>query len=187
MLFSIVLPWLAAAMLLLHSSLATAIPTPGELLRRDNGTYENVAPFPFDTAHTPYLASAFDVILSIPDSVIAQGDAAVKQWIKDHTPTQPPPTRDLHPDLEPRVGWWGVANCVATIFKVLTKDEFEVVRILRIRQLINDLGGTWAVAKMLLSAKKWADLIKLAGQELVDLANILVSSHDIMSGCFHIL
>src|ERR1700738_2427629 len=113
--FSIILTWLTSTMLLLYSSAATAIPAPNELLTRGNTNTTNIEPFPFDPINTPYLASAFDVIVSIPDNIIAQGETVVKQWIKDHTPSQPPSSRDLHS----RQNWWNIANCVWTVLQVL--------------------------------------------------------------------
>lgn len=191
MLFSTILTWLASATVLLQTSTATAIPVSGELVSRDNSTSENIVPFPFDEKNTPYLASTFDVITSIPNSVIQQGDAAVKQWIKDHTSSQPPvssSTRDLHlrdSDLEARQSWWNIANCVWTILTVIASDEFPLAKILRIKQLISDLGGAWAVAKMVLRAKSLADLIWLGGQELKDLVDLLLGVDSIQGACFH--
>jgi hypothetical protein len=94
----------------------------------------------------------------MPDSVISQGDVAIKQWVEDHAPTGPPPTRrDLHPTEhkhEARLNVVNIVNCAYVIVSVLASDKVLPAKLLRIKQLINDLGGAWAVAKMFLNVKE---------------------------------
>ncbi|KAL8890020.1 MAG: hypothetical protein Q9192_005933 [Flavoplaca navasiana] len=163
------------------SVLTTAIPKPVDLAPARRAESAEAVPFPFDEAQSGYLEEAFHMIEDIPDSVLDDGDEAVKAWAKEH---QPPSHLAVRAELAPRQDWAQIASCAFEIGKAILENLWPVSKIRRIRDLIKFLGGARAVAKMLLKAKTFKQLIIIGGPELQELAEILLGVQAVVNACF---
>ena len=163
------------------SVLTTAIPKPVDLAPARRAESAEAVPFPFDEAQAGYLEEAFHMIEDIPDSVLDDGDEAVKAWAKEH---QPPSQLAVRAELAPRQDWAQIARCAFEIARAIVEIRVPGAKVRRIKDLIKLLGGARAVAKMLLKAKTIKELFIIGGPELAELADILLNVQAVVSACF---
>ncbi|KAL8925529.1 MAG: hypothetical protein Q9208_003420 [Pyrenodesmia sp. 3 TL-2023] len=192
--YSTLLSVAVAAFTLTPSILTHAIPKPVDLaapasdlaIRADDD-----GPPPMgsnDEALSKYIEDAMETIASIPDSVLDDGDEAVRQWALAHGAGGSSPQLDTRSStdvaLEKRQGWVQVAKCAFAIGKAIAENAFPISKLRRIRDLIRVLGGAKQVAKMLLKAKSIKQMIIIGGPELQEIAEILLGVADVVNECF---
>jgi hypothetical protein len=186
-----------AALQLTPQVLASTIPSSFSSLER-RAEFGTIVPFPFDEndADIEALERAFAVINEIPDSVIDDGDAAIKEWVHSHTDLVARSNNDISarsaeadPEaeagaeaaLEPRQSFTQVLICAGAILKAVAENA---VPIAKVRALIRAIGGVRKLARAVLRARSIDELIKLAGPEAGELAQILLGVTDVVNECF---
>lgn len=191
MLYTTILSVAVATLQLSPKILTSAIPVSSSLQIR--AVNDEAVPFPFDEADASAIENAFATITSIPDSVIDDGDEAVRNWVQAHNTNNTQlmvrdnnagprlTVRDDEAALEPRQGFVQVAKCAFAIGKAIAEN---VLPVRRVKALIFALGGARRVAKLLLKAKSIRELIILGGPELQELAEILLGITDVVNACF---
>lgn len=177
MLYSTFLAFAVTALQFVQISFASTVPEQDDLVRRED--HSKIVPFPFDESTAPALADALNLITSIPDDVLDAGDDATHDWLAKHGYGNKPNAK-----LTRRQGWLAVLNCVFAIGKFIAENGVPALKLARVKKLIELLGGAGAVAKMLLKAKSWKELITIAGPDLEALALELLGWGDIAQACF---
>lgn len=163
-------------------------PASGLQARAEDAALDHIAPFPFpdDDDSAAQLEKAFDAIVNVPDSVLKAGAGPTKDWFKDQFPEA---FRDEHdkrdPELAPRVSVAAVAACVFQLVKFIAENgPLPELKILRIKRLVNLLGGTTAAVKALLKARTYRELIIIGGPNLEALAKELLGYGGVATACF---
>lgn len=169
------------ALSLSTTTLGLSIPETASLQIRaeDNN---NVTPFPFDEADSAVLEKAFDAITSIPDSVLDDGEEALKEWIKSHPSSPQLTVRD--DALEPRQTLFQILKCAGAIVQAIAENAFPISKLRRLKELIRVLGGARQVAKLLLKAKTFKQVLIIGGPELQQIAEILLGVTNVVNSCF---
>jgi hypothetical protein len=105
------------------------------------------------------LEDAFAVVDAIPDEVLVQGDEATGKWVKEHYQSKGDKT-----GLEKRLDIKEIAECA---YELAT--NIPAAKVLKVKRLVDRLGGWRAAAKKLLAARR--DKKKVVGliKELIDL------------------
>ncbi|KAL8685911.1 MAG: hypothetical protein Q9218_007469 [Villophora microphyllina] len=151
-------------------------------------TDQTLVPFPFDEADSNYLEDAFSTIISIPDSVLDNGQEAVKDWVLAHQSTSPyqttPQPQERSVNLIERQGWLQVAKCAWAITQAIIENALPISKLRRVRELIEAIGGVKKTAKLLLKAKGLRDLYAIGGPELAQLGEIFLGVTGIIGPCF---
>lgn len=143
--YSTILSVAFATLTLTPSVLANAIPNPVGLAPARRAEAAEVSVFPFDEADAPYLEEAFQMIEDIPDSVLDDGDEAVKAWANAHKPNTQHAVRS---ELAPRQSLYEIAKCALAIVQAIAENAFPIAKLRRLRDLVKVLGGAKAVAKV---------------------------------------
>lgn len=152
-----------------------------------------------DTAFTPdhrdALTSLFDTVLSIPDDVLAAGDGAAQAWLVQHGVAGPDTLGQVAVVVEkrapaeiaavaPQASIWKIAKCVAAIVQLLATTAIPAAKLLKIKKLIEALGGTRKAVELILKATSKAEKLKAGGQALVALAAELLGISAVKNNCF---
>jgi hypothetical protein len=141
------------------------------------------------------LENAGAAIIEIPDSVVENGDAAaIKKWEQTLTNLIARSNNDINARsaeadaeaeaeaaLEPRQGFMQVVICAGAILKAVAENAVPVAKV---RALIRAIGGVRKLARAVLKARSIDELIKLAGPEAGELAQILLGVTDVANECF---
>lgn len=182
---------LAVGLTALHLApqvLTSTVPSFSSLERR--AEIDSIVPFPFgDDADLGDLVKVFGIITDMPDSVIDKGDAAIKKWVQSQTNiaarSNDISARDAEADpeaaLEPRQGFLQVALCAAAILRAVAENAVPVAKV---RALIRAIGGVRKLARALLRARSFAELITIAGPEAGELVQIFFGVTGVVNSCF---
>ncbi|KAG6995766.1 hypothetical protein G7Y79_00042g078710 [Physcia stellaris] len=187
--YSTIFTAFVATLQLSSTGLALSIPQTNTLEVRAEDNTTAITPFPFDEANADIIEHAFDAITDIPDSVLDAGEDALKQWLGTHNSTtlqltaRAPTTLNPTP-LEPRQSLLHILKCAGAILKAVAENAFPLSKLRRLKELIKFLGGARKVAKMLLRAKTFRQLLVIGGPELVELAEILLGVGGVVHSCF---
>lgn len=188
--FSTLIPTAIAVFTLTSTVLSTVIPAPASLPLTTRGEH-GIVPFPFDESDSAEIENALAPFESVPDALIQSGDSkAIKDWIQTHQPPFPHLTvrndGSTPPALphKPRQIAITIFNCAFAILRAIAENVFPEAKVARVAELVKALGGARKVAKMLLRAKTFSDLITIGGPELVELAEIFLGISDIAQACF---
>ena len=179
--------FLSMGVAVLHFSstaLSLSIPKEHSLQTRAD---ESVVPFPFDEADFSELEATFNLIEKIPDSALAEGQAAVSDWLTSQLGSSTVAVRDTSAALESRQSALQIANCAGSILKAIIEFALPISKLSKVRKLIKALGGARKVAKMLLKAKSWKQIYQIGGAKLEELAKILLGADEIIQNCFMFL
>lgn len=87
-------------------------------------------------------------------------------------------------DLQARVDWWKVTKCVASIVQLLATTAVPAAKLLKIKKLIEGLGGAKQAVELMLKATTRAEKLKVGGDALVQLAAELMGINMVKSNCF---
>jgi hypothetical protein len=70
------------------------------------------------------------------------------------------------------------------IAKAIIENGLPFAKIARLRDLIKILGGGKEVAKMLLKAKSFKELLIIGGPELAEIGEMLLGLQGVVTACF---
>ncbi|KAK0644106.1 hypothetical protein B0T16DRAFT_495000 [Cercophora newfieldiana] len=167
-----------------------------------------VAPFAFATAASPRtdisfvgkpihapeilgsLSLLFQSIDSIPYDVLESGEEATDDWLVAHglrhhnTPIK---AREDTPIEERAVAATAslldIINCAAAVSELILDAAVPVKQLLQIKKLIDALGGARKAAELLLKSKDVQDAVKLGGESLKELFEILMEFKKVKKAC----
>lgn len=179
--YSTILSFGVAALGFSSSSLGLNIPADSSLEARVD-SHANVTPFPFDEAHAAVLEDAFNAIASIPPDVLDSGEDALKAWITTHEAVPKVSARSA--SLEPRQSFFHILQCAGAIIKAVAENYFPIAKLRRLKELVQVLGGARNVAKLLLRAKTFHQILIIGGPELLEIAEILLGITNVVNSCF---
>ena len=163
---------------------ATVLANPFKILNRDVLAALNedtTTPFPFEkSAETIVeLASAFDFLEHIPDTILQAGDNATTNYVNLHsTEYVQALTETTSNDLETR----GIKEVLKCAYE-LTTTFIPAAKLLKLKKAITAAGGATKAAKALLAAKNLA-AAKQLGQAFVDIINVITGYTAIRDACF---
>ena len=118
------------------------------------------------------VTKALELINSIPDEVLAQGDAATQQWLAEH-PVSTTTTR---------ASVWG---CTAAITLFLGTNLVSAAKLLKIKKLIKALGGVKEAVQLMWGASFSYEKMQAAGGALAALAGEFFGVTSIREKCFN--
>ena len=135
------------------------------------------------------LEHVFDVLTTIPDQVLQDGDDATDKWLKEHG-HRPATTKravaattgEVAADLEDR-GFWDVAKCAGAIAAFIASNAIGAAKLLRIKKYIEALGGVRKAAELLLKASNNAERLKEGGEALALLAGEILGVSMVSNNC----
>ncbi|KAK3952710.1 hypothetical protein QBC32DRAFT_313713 [Pseudoneurospora amorphoporcata] len=205
-----------AGLLASLSSLALALPSPTPqevttVVPSDIEIDESLASYNFTPAFTSSLDELFNLLDSIPDSVLESGDDALNQWFIDNDLRDPtaPLLIDTNPDVTPdldsldnldilisdsdlaergvvvaRATAWKIAKCVASIVQLIATTAVPAAKLLKIKKYIKALGGVQESVKLMLGATTKAEKLKVGGTALVYLSAEILGISSVKAACF---
>ncbi|KAL8968313.1 MAG: hypothetical protein Q9183_002522, partial [Haloplaca sp. 2 TL-2023] len=106
-----------------------AVPKTSALETRAEPNGDTV-PFPFDESDPSAIEAALKTIEDIPDSVLDDGDAAVKAWVTNHEAKPTLAVRDLA--LQPRQDWATIIACAGSIIAAIAENAFPLAKLRRL-------------------------------------------------------
>ncbi|MEV2336865.1 hypothetical protein ABNB63_17820 [Paenibacillus larvae] len=106
----------------------------------------------------------FFLLESLPDSVIAEGDNAIVDWLNKNS--------NMHVGQQGDFATFGLIGCVSAIGTALFTNLIPFAKIAKIKAAIKAAGGATTFVKTLMSAYKAA---KNAGKATWDAVKIAVS------------
>ncbi|CCC14054.1 hypothetical protein SMACR_08503 [Sordaria macrospora] len=195
----------------LLASLALAFPSPlpqeatSVVPQTDIDIDDSLVSYNFTPAFTSSLDDLFNLLDSIPDSVLESGDEALNQWFIDNDLRDP--SADLLLDTTPalevddldlvgdetlvergvlvaRASAWKIAKCVASIVQMIATTAVPAAKLLKIKKYIKALGGVKESVKLLLGATTKAEKLKAGGKALVYLSAELLGISSVKAACF---
>lgn len=89
------------------------------------------------------LYKIFSAIADIPDSVLAQGDEATKQWLLNRLQVDPRPGA-----VQPR----GIVGCISAVGLAIATNALPIFKIARIRNIIRAFGSVGKFVRAFYSA-----------------------------------
>ncbi|QWS33693.1 hypothetical protein [Curtobacterium aetherium] len=118
------------------------------------------------------LEQGLEFIQSIPDAVLLSGDAALQEWIAV-----------THPELlrGPRAD---IVGCTGAIAWLIASTAIPVAKILKIKKLINALGGVAKAVRIFWGASFSWEKIKAVGGAAGALAAELIGITSVKQKCF---
>lgn len=132
-------------------------------------------------ARSRELTAGLNYIMSIPDSVLLQGDAATQEWVKNH----PGPQASGLKAGSNEVGTYAsVLGCAGAIATVIASTAFPAAKILKIKKLVKELGGVAEAAKLFWGASFSYEKVKALGGAAAALAGELIGITQIKEQCF---
>ena len=128
------------------------------------------------SAETAKLTDGLDFIMSIPDSVLAQGDAATQQWVAAQ---QSQPSGGT---VQPAAN---ILSCSGAIAVAIAGVALPAAKILKIKKLANELGGVSEAVKLMWGASFQYEKMQAAGGALAALGAELLGIAAIQQECFN--
>ncbi|KAI5802954.1 hypothetical protein EDC01DRAFT_645391 [Geopyxis carbonaria] len=180
MLFNLLTTGLTLALTLLLAaapSRAAALPSAGDLsVRQDAADADAAPPLALTTSDAPALENAFSILTAIPDTVLESGDAATQAWLDANKAALEPPSADADGTRT-----LGVGGCIWAITKVIVEGLLPAAKILRVKRIVQQLGGIRKAVQALLRAKeKWAE----AGEIVKELFYLVSGLDEVRKNCF---
>lgn len=159
----------------------------------------NVIPT-FGSNYEMALTSLFATIESIPDEVLLAGDRATEQWLAnggiassqvlESLVTAEKREESASPVAESTMreravaGIWDIAACVAAIVSLLASTAIPAAKLLKIKKLIEELGGVRTAVELLIGATFTKEKLKAVGSALATLAAELLGIAAVKNYCF---
>lgn len=129
-------------------------------------------------AEAQQMESGLNYVMSIPEEVLQQGDAATQQWLRDN-PINPAAQ-------EGRVTTYAsVLGCSGAILGMLGGNLVGAAKILKIRKYIDALGGVKDAVQLMWGASFSYEKMMAAGGALGSLAAELTGVASIKAACFN--
>jgi hypothetical protein len=120
---------------------------------------------------------ALELIQSVPDEVLAQGDAATAAWFREHG-------RGAGDDRGLVTTQASVLGCTAAIATVIASTAFPAAKILKVKKLIGELGGVAKAVEIFSGASFSYEKLQVVGGAALALAGELIGITSIKEECF---
>jgi hypothetical protein len=120
---------------------------------------------------------ALELIQSVPDEVLAQGDAATAAWFREHG-------RGAGDDRGLVTTQASVLGCTAAIATVIASTAFPAAKILKVKKLIGELGGVAKAVEIFWGASFSYEKLQVVGGAALALAGELIGITSIKEECF---
>ena len=132
------------------------------------------------TAHfsTVDIEDGLTVLMSIPDTVLLQGDAATQQWLQQNSAV----SGSSSGVATMAADFWG---CSGSIVLALGGLALPAAKILKIKKLMNELGGVTEAVRMMWGASFSYEKMQAAGGALAALGAELLGIAGIKEKCFN--
>lgn len=117
---------------------------------------------PIDAAGLAELEAGLRVISDIPDTVLEQGEQALKQWLAQHAPDEAASEGGRQKRS------FNAGGCARGILLAVGSNIFAVAKIYKMKKAIDKLGGAGKVAKRLQAKKKMGKNFKKGLMEVFE-------------------
>lgn len=138
------------------TAVAMALPiAPAQAVPQASATSVSVSAASAETSDVQEVADGLELIMQIPDEVLAQGDAATHSWLKANrgeASAQSIGSVVRNDGGVSTLGWGDAAGCAAAIGGIALGVAVPAVKLLRIKKDIKAIGGVWESAKLLVGA-----------------------------------
>lgn len=111
----------------------------------------------------------FTIVMSIPDSVLAQGDLATQAWLQAH-----------YGHL-PQADFWG---CAWALGQLIVSTAIPAAKLLKLKKAIQALGGVQNAVRLLAQHGFNANSLKRLGGAAYELVEIILDIKDVREKCF---
>lgn len=118
------------------------------------------------------LENALELINSIPDEVLLEGDEATQAWLEDNTQAGA---------FVEEASFWG---CSGAIISMIGGNLIGASKLLKIKRLIAQLGGVSQAVRLMWGASFKYEKMREAGKALGALAGELFGIDQIRKNCF---
>jgi hypothetical protein len=123
------------------------------------------------TSSSADLEAAFSLIESIPEDVLLAGDKALQNWADAN-------------HISPRDARANVVGCAGAIALVIASTAFPAAKILKIKRLINSLGGVAKAVRLFWGASFSYEKLHALGGAAAALGAELLGITQIKKQCF---
>ena len=138
-------------------------------------THHQIAVHELDTslAGNAYeLEKALELINSIPDEVLLAGDEATLAWFEENAQSG---------QFVEEASFW---ECSGAIASLIAGNLIGASKLLKIKRLINDLGGVAQAVRLMWGAGFKYEKMLAAGKAVAALAAELIGISQVQRGCF---
>ena len=119
------------------------------------------------------LENGLELIMSVPDSILNQGNQATQVWMEENYPS--------YLQTLTRANLWGCAGAIAAI---IASTALPAAKILKIKKLIKALGGVNEAAAIIWGASFNYEKLQSLGGAAAALAAELLGIAEVQSQCF---
>ncbi|WP_155850335.1 hypothetical protein [Arthrobacter sp. Br18] len=123
------------------------------------------------------LTEGMTLLLSIPDSVLEQGDDATRTWLAERNAAGESGGETVQPMAN-------VFSCAGAIAVAIAGVALPAAKILKIKKLANELGGVSEAVQLLWGASFKYEKMQAAGGALAALGAELLGIAAIQNECF---
>ncbi|XWX58792.1 hypothetical protein ABUV78_01927 [Clavibacter nebraskensis] len=132
-------------------------------------------------AHAQDVRGALELIESVPDDVLVQGDAATAAWFLENGPGARAGAIDDRGLVTTQAS---VLGCTAAIATVIASTAFPAAKILKVKKLIGELGGVAKAVQIFWGASFSYEKLQAVGGAALALAGELIGITSIKEECF---
>lgn len=169
---------------------ALSVPSGAALAATDPPTARSATSVPQSGLHQSImsqqmLATQWTIALShineIPEQVLVKGDRATQEWLQANRPNSP---LLANPGNQPGLGasFWG---CSGAILALIGGNLVGAAKLLKIKRLINDLGGVTQAVRIMWGASFSYEKMRAAGGAIAALAGEFLGISQVRSQCFN--
>lgn len=119
------------------------------------------------------MTEALEVIESIPDEVLLQGDEATREWLQND------------PKAQEATQEASALGCTASILSLIGGNMIVAGKLLKIKRLIQDLGGVVSAVRHMAGAGFNYEKLKHGGGAIFTLASELFGIEGVRTQCFN--
>ncbi|WP_147359930.1 hypothetical protein [Clavibacter lycopersici] len=134
-----------------------------------------------DDPRSQDLRGALELIESVPDEVLAQGDAATAEWFRENGVGSGAGTKDGSGLVTTQAS---VLGCTAAIATVIASTAFPAAKILKVKKLIGELGGVAKAVQIFWGASFSYEKLQVVGGAALALAGELIGITSVKEECF---
>jgi hypothetical protein len=125
------------------------------------------------------LRGALELIESVPDEVLAQGDAATAAWFRENGAGAGAKEGGGLVTTQA-----SVLGCTAAIATVIASTAFPAAKILKVKKLIGELGGVAKAVQIFWGASFSYEKLQVVGGAALALAGELIGITSVKEECF---
>lgn len=123
------------------------------------------------------MTQLLQIIDSIPEEVLLQGDEAKNEWLAAHVDTSVPAPGQI----STMANFWTCSGAIAT---VVASTAFPAAKILKIKRYINALGGVSEAVRVMWGASFSYEKVRALGGAAEALAGEIIGITEVKQGCF---